>query len=137
MNQLTWHEGLIAEDEIWLKLGGDKGGSSVKASFQIVNVNKPNSVRNSCVFAVFEAPDSVFNLHLALDQYCTSVAELQKTKWRFKITDMMTLTTTIYIYLITGNTTSVFSCQVTTNSFVMYMEFQGLAVNSLKNNILY
>ena len=63
-------------------LGGDKGGSSFKASFQILNVDKPNSIRNSCVFAVFEATDSVFNLHLALDQYRESVSELQKTQWR-------------------------------------------------------
>ena len=37
-------------------------------SFQVVNTDKPNSVCNSCVFSLFEAPDNV-NLHLALDQY--------------------------------------------------------------------
>ena len=43
LNQLTWHNGLIPADEIWLKLGGDKGGSSVKISFQVVNiVTAPN-----------------------------------------------------------------------------------------------
>ena len=25
---LTWHEGCIPEEEIWLKIGGDKGGGS-------------------------------------------------------------------------------------------------------------
>ena len=61
--QLTWHKGLIPDDEIWLKLGGDKGGSSFKMSVQVVNMEKPNSVTNSCVFAVFEASDSVLNSH--------------------------------------------------------------------------
>ena len=82
LKQLTWHDGLIPENEIWLKLGGDKGGSSFKASFQIINVEKPNSVCNSFVFALFEASDSVFNLHLALDQYRQSISDLQKAQWR-------------------------------------------------------
>ena len=82
LKQLTWHGRLIPENEVWVKLGGDKGGSSVKASFQIVNVSKPNSIRNSCVFAVFEATDSSVNLHLALDQYRQSISELQKAQWR-------------------------------------------------------
>jgi hypothetical protein len=69
LKQLTWHNGLIPSDEIWIKIGGDKGGSSFKASLQVVNVDKPNSVKNSCVFAIFEAPDSYTNLHIALDRY--------------------------------------------------------------------
>ena len=34
---LTWHDGTIPDDEIWLKLGGDKGGGYFKMNFQIVN----------------------------------------------------------------------------------------------------
>ena len=49
----------------------------MKASFQIINTAKPNSVTNICVFSLFEAPDSVFNLHLALDQYKSPVSSLQ------------------------------------------------------------
>ena len=37
----------------------DKGGSSVKTSFQTINTAKPNSVTNSCIFSLFEAPDCV------------------------------------------------------------------------------
>lgn len=51
-------------------------------SFQIVNVEKPNSVKNSTVFALFEAPDSVANLHIALDRYKSAITELQNSKWR-------------------------------------------------------
>ena len=80
LNQLTWHNTLSPSNEIWLKVGGDKGGSSFKLSLQVVNVEKPNSVKNSCVFALFKAPDSVFNLHLAIDRYRKPISELQGSK---------------------------------------------------------
>ena len=67
-----------------MKIGGDKGGSSFKASLQIVNVEKPNSVKNSCVFALFEAPDSSTNLHIVLDRYRQEFSDLQTTRWRYK-----------------------------------------------------
>ena len=55
----------------------DKGGKSVKANFQICNVENPNSVRNTCVFAAFEAPDS------ALERYSPQISELARAKWRY------------------------------------------------------
>ena len=79
LEKLTWHDNLIPSNEIWLKIGGDKGGSSFKMSIQIVNVTKPNSVNNSCVFSLFEAPDSVLNLHIALDQYHDAISDLQES----------------------------------------------------------
>jgi hypothetical protein len=83
LNLLTWHDGRIPSDEIWIKLGGDKGGS-FKASFQIVNVEHPNSVHNTCVFTVFQAPGSVFNLHVAFDRCIEQVDDLQKSQWSGK-----------------------------------------------------
>ncbi len=38
----------------WVKLGGDKGGGM---TFQICNVDHPNSPANTCAFCVFEACD--------------------------------------------------------------------------------
>ena len=61
--RLTWHDGIIPDTEIWVKLGGDKGGKTFKMNFQIVNVPAPNSVRNTSVFNCFEAGDSITNLH--------------------------------------------------------------------------
>ncbi len=46
-------------------------------SFQIVNVAKPNSVKNSTVFVLLEASDSVVNLRIALDQYSSAISDLQ------------------------------------------------------------
>lgn len=82
LNRLTWHDEIIPSNEIWIKLGGDKGGSSFKMSFQIINTENPNSVQNTCVFAVFEASDTVFNLHVALDRYADQFDDLQKAQWR-------------------------------------------------------
>lgn len=61
--RLSWHEGRIPSEEIWLKIGGDKGGGTFKMAVQIVHPNSPN---NTCVFSIFEAPDSVTNLTVGL-----------------------------------------------------------------------
>ncbi len=72
----------IPSTELWLKLGGDKGGSSFKMNFQIVNVQHPNSIQNTCVFTAFEAPDTKTNLHITLERYQGPVSLLQNHTWR-------------------------------------------------------
>ncbi len=56
-------------NEVWVKVGGDKGGGTFKMSLQLANVAHPNSINNTFVFACFEANDSVTNLHDSLDGY--------------------------------------------------------------------
>ena len=56
-NALVWHNRVILEDEIWINVGGDNGGSTFKLAFQIVDTKHPNSLRNTIVFAWSEAPD--------------------------------------------------------------------------------
>ena len=73
---------MIPDSEIWLKLGGDKGGGSFKMSFQLGNVSSPNSVNNTCVFTVFNASDTPTNVHVALSRYRDSVSSLQSLQWR-------------------------------------------------------
>ena len=84
LDKLTLHGGAITSDEAWVKIGGYKGASSFKMNFQIVNVSNPNSVHNTCVFAVYQAPDTIHNLHVALDCYKDLFAELLKMKWRLE-----------------------------------------------------
>ena len=72
----TWHDGTIPGDEIWLKLGGDKGGGYFKMNFQIVNTPATNSVHNTCVFS------SLSNLHVALDRFRGEVANICTMKWK-------------------------------------------------------
>ncbi len=79
--RLVWHEGILAE-EVWLKVGGDKGGGTFKMNFQIVNVATPNSPQNTCVFSIFEAGDSTTNLHVALDRHRDDVGALDGMKWK-------------------------------------------------------
>lgn len=83
-NLLTWHNGAIPEEEIWIKIGGDKGGGTFKMSIQVANVEQVNSLKNTYVFSIFEASDSVMNLHIALDQYKDQLEHISTTEtWRF------------------------------------------------------
>ncbi|XP_022110640.1 uncharacterized protein LOC110990110 [Acanthaster planci] len=62
--------------------GGDKGGSSFKMAFQIVNVEHPNSLRNTVVFACFEAKDSLPNIQRVLPPTFQQIAKLGSAKWQ-------------------------------------------------------
>ena len=81
--RLTWHDGRIPADEIWLKIGGDKGGGTFKMCMQIVNVIHPNAPNNTLVFAIFEAPDSVANLTVMADRILDQVNSLQSQEWKY------------------------------------------------------
>ncbi len=74
---LTWHDGVIPQGELWLKIGGDKGRGSFKLSLQLVNTSTPNSMKNTTVLSVFKAGDTTLNLHTALDMYKEHVKEAQ------------------------------------------------------------
>ena len=82
ISRLTWHDGAIPEEEIWLKIGGDKGGGTFKMSFQVANIPNPNSPENTIVFSMFEAPDSYTNLSITLQPYIEQINELKTTEWR-------------------------------------------------------
>ena len=73
---LTWH-GVILPNELWLKLGGDKGHGSFKFNLQLCNVLHPNSQKNTCLVSMFTAGDTITNLHTALDMYREHIQELQ------------------------------------------------------------
>ncbi len=97
-NRLTWHSGLIPPQEIWVKIGGDKGGGSMKTCFQICNVPHPNSCKNSCVFSIFEAPDTTTNLNIALKPFTVQINNLcGKSIWRCS-TQNVTLNSTCTLY---------------------------------------
>ena len=61
----------------------------MKLSFQVCNVEHPNSCKNSCVFAVFEAPDTAANLHIALETFRSEIDDLcGKELWRYNSQSM-------------------------------------------------
>lgn len=74
---LTWHHGAIPSDELWVKVGGDKGHGSFKLNLQLLNTLNPNSVKRTTVLSVFKAGDSTTNLHTALNMYREHVVETQ------------------------------------------------------------
>jgi hypothetical protein len=59
--QLKWHPG-IPQDEIWVKLVADKGDTTTKLGYQIVNTDNPNSADNTPLLHTFEGHDSYANL---------------------------------------------------------------------------
>lgn len=83
VHRVTWHNGGIPSDEVWLKLGGDKGGGTVKLCFQHLNVSSPNAPENTCVFSIFEGPDSYTNLSIGLGRYIEAINDLQGQCWRY------------------------------------------------------
>ena len=121
-NRVTWHNGLIPESEIWVKIGGDKGADTVKLVFQLCNVTSPNSVQNTCVFAVFEGRDTTTNLHVALDRYKDQIEHLTTTEWRY-LHVLLQIHTTIWFYI--GVEGYDFSCVVTMSSSLWMYGISG------------
>ena len=72
----------MPDTEIRLKIGGDKGGGSLKMNFQIVTVESSNSPQNTCVFACFGA-DTTINLHVGLDRFKTDIESLNGMNWKY------------------------------------------------------
>ncbi|XP_022108664.1 uncharacterized protein LOC110988954 isoform X2 [Acanthaster planci] len=80
--QLTWHDGNIPHDEIWVKIGGDKGGGTFKQMIQIANVQHPNSLRHTIITNIFAAEDTRDNLKTGLQRFRIQVPELHSAFWR-------------------------------------------------------
>ena len=83
---LTWRDGSLHEDQIWVKLGGDHGGESFKFCFQIVNVSHSNALVNTVPFLVFRRKDTPSNLQAVLERYIPQLLALQngEVKWHEK-----------------------------------------------------
>ena len=82
--QLTWHDGAIPDNEIWIKIGGDHGGSSFKMCIQVVNLQEPNAKENTIVFAIAEAKDFIGNLTSILGRFKEQLETIQMIKWQDK-----------------------------------------------------
>ena len=67
-------------EEIQVKIGGDHGGKSFKACYEICNTEKPNSKDNTIVYSLFEAKDYRSNLRAGLARFTSQVDELQNLK---------------------------------------------------------
>ncbi len=82
IGKLTWHGGLIKDDKIWLKVGGDKGGHTFKMMSQIGNVTCPNTLLNTVVICAFEACDTMYNMQIGLLRLKDQIQEIMQSSWR-------------------------------------------------------
>ena len=94
---------LVPQDEIWVKLGGDKGGGSFKMFLQLVNTSHPNSIKNTFVFSVFEGhsnqlPSSFGALQVTGSISSNSVLEV-KQKLYLNMTDKCNMEKKIRVFV--------------------------------------
>ena len=84
-NLLTWNEGSIPEDEIWIKIGEDHGKHLLKITLQIANTAKPNAIHNSVVKAITAVQDTHDNIIRVLEgRLGNDLSALQSHCWRDK-----------------------------------------------------
>eukprot|EP00117_Sycon_ciliatum_P046983 scpid49621/ scgid33600/ len=89
VGQLTWRDGAIPDDEVWVKVGGDHGGKSFKMMFQIANLDHPNSLHNTIPFLVFTGKDLNSNLETTFNLFENQFQELGATVWKDKKTRLV------------------------------------------------
>ena len=106
VHRITWHKGAIPEDEVWIKLGGDKGGGTFKMCFQHLN---PNAPENTCVFSISEAPDTYTNLQIGLKCHVDDIVDLESHRWRY-VTIVFTIFTVQDSLFTRGKKIRVFLC---------------------------
>ena len=74
----------IPDDEVWVKIGGDHGGGSLKIMLQIANVRKPNSKHNTFLISLANSKDTHVNLDAIIKPYEKEIENLNKMTWKTK-----------------------------------------------------
>jgi hypothetical protein len=69
-------------DEVWIKIGGDHGGSTFKVMLQVANLEKPNSKLNTFLLMIANCKDNRANLKQLLEAYGKQIDRLQKMTLR-------------------------------------------------------
>ena len=86
-NLLTWREGSIPQDEIWVKIGGNHGKNSLKFTLQIANTTKPNARNNTVVIAIVSVRDTHDNMvRFLAGGLASDLKALQSHSWKNKKT---------------------------------------------------
>ena len=70
------------KDEVHIKIGGDNGGKSFKACYEICNTIAPNSRDNTVIFSLFEEKDLRLNLRTGLASFKEQIDNIQTSEWR-------------------------------------------------------
>ncbi|CAH1250144.1 Hypp8791 [Branchiostoma lanceolatum] len=80
--KLTWHDGAIPADEVWIKVAGDHGGDLFKIGAQVLNKASPNSSGNTMIVCCFAAKDSRVNLVTGTAHINADIKSITERKWK-------------------------------------------------------
>ena len=83
-DSLTWHDGAIPENEIWVKVGGDHGQGSLKFSLAIVNTKNPNSEDNNVLIGMACIKDSRENMEIFFESVRKQLVDVSNLVWNGK-----------------------------------------------------
>ena len=98
LGMLTWHNGGIPEDQIWLKIGGDHGKGSLKMSVQVANLDKPNSKEHThYVIAMINAKETIKVLHQLTININPEIQKLKLNEMAFKIYKKISFLVTMHL----------------------------------------
>lgn len=78
--------------------------------FQLLNVVNPNSPDNTCVFSIFEAPDTYTNISIALRRHVEEITTLQDQMWRYRSSSLFELYITHNMLVCRRKKIRVFMC---------------------------
>ena len=83
---MTWHNNKIAQDEVWIKSGGDYGGDSFKIMLQVANIINPNAKQNMHLACMVDCKDNQEKLRSVLLPMNNQITNLQSMKGQEKKT---------------------------------------------------
>ena len=104
---MTTHDGMIPEDQRYVKLGGGHGQGAMKFAYQLANLDKPNSSKKTVVFSIFEAKDTRNNMRTALGRYKEQLEALKQTTLQ---RDIFSSTLKLQVHKIENNV--ILSCKL-------------------------
>ncbi|GFN96998.1 amine oxidase [Plakobranchus ocellatus] len=78
---LTWHDGAIPENEVWVKVGGDHGQGSLKFSLAVVNTKNPNSKDNNILIGMANIKDSRENIEIFFEPVRKQLGDVANLVW--------------------------------------------------------
>ena len=80
-DKLTWHDGAIPENEVWVKVGGDHGQGSLKFNLAMVYTENPNSMDNNILIGMTCVKDSRENMEMFFYSIRKQLADVEKLVW--------------------------------------------------------
>ena len=80
-DKLTWHDGAIPENEVWVKVGGDHGQGRLKFNLAIVNTKNLISMDNNVLIGMAGVKDPIEKMEIIFDSIRKELAHVEKPVW--------------------------------------------------------